>query len=378
MNNARTAWGKGDFNGVVSFTATALQLMPGDAAATKLAADAQGQLKTQDSWRTAFINGRTAYGNGDYKNALAWANEALKYIPGEKSASQLRDNAQQKVSESSDDDQKYQAAWRAGEAALKNDDLSTANTKAQEMLAIRPNDPTAQDIIKQSSQMMDYESAQHAYNEGDYDYALQICQNYSAVNSFQQLAQTCQAEQATFNDAKGRLASGDYSFVGNLQGTALAHKAAFAKLLKQADSEQQTLSKLQALKSSGNWQAAASTLADPANAALVNKPPFQAINQWAKSGADAVQNQKQLEQANATFEEMLVWFNIKRPNDPYIQTSEARQQVRYDGQLDDKQRQEYLTTIAQLQTIFASSGLLNQNNRAKLLKDLEETVAHHE
>jgi len=261
---------------------------------------------------------------------------------------------------------------------LKNDDLSTANAKAQEMLAIRPNDPTAQDIIKQSSQMMDYESAQHAYNEGDYDYALQICQNYSTVDTFQQLAQKCQTEQATFNDAKGRLASGDYSFVGNLQGTALAHKAAFAKLLKQADSEQQTLSKLQALKSSGNWQAAASTLADPANAALVNKPPFQAINQWAKSGADAVQNQKQLQQANATFEEMLVWFNIKRPNDPYIQTSEARQQVRYDGQLDDKQRQEYLTTIAQLQTIFASSGLLNQNNRAKLLKDLEETVAHHE
>ena len=378
MNNARAAWGKGDFNGVVSFTATALQLMPGDAAATKLAADAQGQLKTQDSWRTAFINGRTAYGNGDYKNALAWANEALKYIPGEKSASQLRDSAQQKVSESSADDQKYQAAWRAGEAALKSDDLSTANSKAQEMLAIRPNDPTAQDIIKQSSQMMDYESAQHAYNEGDYDYALQICQNYSTVDTFQQLSQKCQTEQASLNDAKSRLASGDYSFVGNLQGTALAHKTAFAKLLKQADSEQQTLSKLQALKSSGNWQAAASALADPANAALVNKPPFQAINQWAKSAADAIQNQKQLQQANVTFEEMLVWFNIVRPTDSYIKTPEARQQARYDGQLDDKQRQEYLTTIAQLQTIFASSGLLNQNNRAKLLKDLEETVAHHE
>jgi serine/threonine protein phosphatase PrpC len=378
MNNARAAWAKGDYNGVISFTATALQLIPGDAAATKLAADSQGQLKKQDSWRTAFINGRTAYGNGDYKNALAWANEALKYIPGERSASELRDNAQEKVSETSAAEEKYQAARRAGEAALKNDDLSTANEKAQEMLAIRPNDPTAQDIVKQSGQMMDYESAEHAFNQGDYDYALQICQNYSTVNTFQQLAQKCQAEQTTFNDAKSRLDSGDYSFAGNLQGTALAHKAAFQKLLKQADSEQQTLGKLQALKNSGNWQAAASALADPANAALVNKPPFQAISQWAKSSSDAIQTQKQLEQANATFEEMLVWFNIKRPNDPYIQTPAARQQVRYDGQLDEKQRQEYLATIAQLQTIFASSGLLNQNNRAKLLKDLEDTVAHHE
>jgi protein phosphatase len=378
MNNARAAWGKGDFNGVVSYTATALQLMPGDAAATKLAEDAQAQLKTQDSWRTAFINGRTAYGNGDYKNALAWANEALKYIPGEKSASELRDNAQEKVSAASATDEKYQAAWRAGEAALKNDDLSTANAKAQEMLAIRPNDPTAQDIIKQSGQMMDYESAQRAFDEGDYDYALQICQNYSTVNSFQQLAQKSQTEQASFNDAKNRLASGDYSFADSLQGTALAHKKAFAKLLTQAASEQQTLGKLQALKNSGNWQAVASAFADPANTALVNKPPFQAINQWANSASDAVQTQKQLQQANATFEEMLVWFNIKRPNDPYIQTAAARQQVRYDGQLDEKQRQEYLATIAQLQTVFASSGQLNQNNRAKLLKDLEETVAHHE
>jgi len=378
MNNARAAWGKGDYNGVVSFTATALQLVPNDAAATKLATDAQAQLKTQDSWRTAFINGRTAYGNGDFKNALGWANEALKNIPGEKSASELRDNAQQRLSEASATDEKYQAAWRAGETALKNDDLSTANTKAQEMLAIRPNDPTAQSIIKQSGQMMDYESAQHAFDGGDYDYALQICQNYSSVNTFQQLAQKCQAEQASLNDAKNRLASGDYSFVSNLQGTALSHKAAFAKLLTQAASEQQTLSKLQALKNSGNWQSAASTLADPANVSLINKPPFQAINQWAKSASDAVQNQRQLQQANTTFEEMLVWFNIKRPNDPYLQTSEAKQQVRYDGQLDEKQRQEYLATIAQLQTIFASSGQLNQNNRAKLLKDLEDTVAHHE
>jgi protein phosphatase len=378
MSNARAAWTKGDYNGVVSFTATALQLIPGDEAATKLAADAQEQLKKQDAWRTAFINGRTAYGNGDYKNALAWANEALKNIPGERSATELRDNAQEKVSETSASDEKYQADWRAGEAALKSDDLSTANAKAQEMLALRPNDPAAQDIIKQSSQMMDYESAQRAFDEGDYDYALEICQNNSTVDTFQQLAQKCQAEQASLNDARSRLAAGDYSFVGSLQGSALAHKAAFAKLLKQADSEQQTLSQLQALKNSGNWQAAASALADPANAVLVSKPPFQAISQWAKSSSDAIQTQKQLQQANTTFEEMLVWFNIKRPNDPYIQTPEAKQQVRYDGQLDEKQRQEYLATIAQLQTIFTSSGAINQNNRAKLLKDLEETVAHHE
>ncbi|HUE35814.1 MAG TPA: protein phosphatase 2C domain-containing protein [Candidatus Acidoferrum sp.] len=374
MKNAQAAWGRGDYKDAASLAAAALQKIPGDAAATKLAGDAQAQLKAEDSWRTALLNGRSAFSNGDYKNAVAWANEALKYIPREKAASQLRDDAQQKLSTAAADEEKYQTALREGEAALKNDDLSTADTKAQEMLVIRPNDAKAQEIIKQSGQMMDYESAQHAFDESDYDYALQICQNYSTADSFQKLAQKCRAEQASLNDDKSRLAAGDYSFVNDVQSQGLAKKGAFAGLLAQAAREQKILDQLQAFQKAGNWQAVARTLADAGNGTLTSKAPFRALNQWVKSR----QNQIQLKQATTTFEEMLVWFNIKRPNDPYIQSAEARQQVRYDGALDDKQRQQYLGTIAQLQTVFASTGMLDQNDRAKLLKNLEDTIAHHE
>ncbi len=374
MKNAQAAWSRGDFKNAASFAAAALQKMPGDAVAMKLAGDAQAQQKKVDSWRNALLNGRSAFSTGDYKNAQAWANEALKYIPGEKTASQLRDDAQQKISSSAADDEKYQAALHDGEAALKNDDLSAANQKAQEMLVIRPNDPKALEIIKQSGQMMDFESAQHAYDECDYDYALQICQNYSSIDMFQKLAQKCRTEQTALNDAKNRLTAGDYSFAGDIQNQGLAQKKPFAALLMQAASEQKILGQLQAEQKEGNWQAADKALTDPANAALANKPPFRSVNQWVIS----MQNQIQLKQATITFEEMLVWFNIKRPNDPYIQTNEAKHQSRYDGSLDDKQRQQYLATIGQLQTVFASTGMLDQNDRAKLLKDLEETVTHHE
>lgn len=378
LKNAQAAWTHGNFKDAAACAATALQNLPGDAAAAKLLADAQSQLKIQDSWRNAFVNARNAFNNGDYKNTVAWANEALKYIPGERTATQLRDNAQQKLSEVAAENQKYNDALQAAQSALKSGDVATASEKAQEMLVFRPNDPKAQDIMHQSSQMMDYESAQHAFAQSDYDYALQICQNYGSADNFQQLAQQCRSEQSALNDDKNRLAAGDYSFLAALQRQPFARKPPFAKMLSQGLGEQQTLDKLQALKNSGNWQGAAAILADAGNAALINKPPFAQINQWAKSSASSLQSQRQLQQATATFEEMLVWFNIKRPNDPYIQTALARQQSRFEGQLDDKQRQQYLATIARLETVFASSGLLNQDNRAKLLKDLEETVAHHE
>lgn len=378
MKSAQAAWSRNDFKDAVAYAGAALQKIPGDATAAKLVNDAQAQLKIQDEWRSAYVNARNAYSSRDYQKAAVWAGEALKYIPHEQTATELYNDAEKQLSVQAAADQKYQTALQAGQNALKNDDLSTANAKAQEMLALRPNDPKALDIIKQSGQRMDYESARHAYDESDYDYALQISRNYPNAETFQDLAKKITAEQSALNDAQTRLASGDYSFIANLQSQPYARKTPFVKLLARALAEQQILNQLQALKTSGDWQTAAKILADPANASLVGKPPFQAINQWAAAAAYQVQNQRQLQQATATFEEMLVWFNIKRPNDPYIQTSVARQQVRFDGQLDDKQRQEYLATISQLETIFAGSGLLNQNNRAKLLKDLEKTVAHHE
>ena len=91
-----------------------------------------------------------------------------------------------------------------------------------------------------------------------------------------------------------------------------------------------------------------------------------------------VEKQKLLQQATATYEKMLVWFNIKNPTDAYIQTAEAKKESRRDGAFSEGDRQKYLDTAAWLENEFAKAGILNQNDRAKNLKELKDTIAHHE
>jgi hypothetical protein len=80
----------------------------------------------------------------------------------------------------------------------------------------------------------------------------------------------------------------------------------------------------------------------------------------------------------ATFEVLLVRFNIKKPTDPYITTAEAKKEVRLDGSLSDPDRQRYLGIITSLETGFGKPSTPIQNDRAKLLKELKDTVIHHE
>ena len=374
MANAQSAWEKHDFKTAAMLAATALQKIPGDAAATKLASEAQAQLKNLETGQAAFRKSQIAANNRDYKTALTWANEALKYLPNDTGASQLRDSAQQHLAATAAQEQKFQALTLEGQTALKNNNPSLAAKKAQEMLVLRPNDPAATSIIKQSQQLMDLESGHRSFDQGDYDYALQICQNNPGVEGFKLLAENCHAEQAILAEDKSRLAAGDYSFVNLRQGQPVARKTPFAELLKQASAEQKLLGELQSLQQANNWSAVTNSFANPANAAVASKPPFHALDQWATATAIQVENQKRLQQANVIFEEMLVWFNLKRAHDPYLQTSEAKKQTRLDGALTGEQRQKYLASIDWLEAAFTKGGLINQNNRAQLLKDLRAAV----
>jgi hypothetical protein len=142
--------------------------------------------------------------------------------------------------------------------------------------------------------------------------------------------------------------------------------------------EQKLLADLEPLKQSGNWQAVAGSLAGPAYAAVANKAPFRSLAQWAQSQAEQVEKQKAQQQMTATFEVLLVRFNIKKPTDPYITTAEAKKEVRLDGSLSDPDRQRYLGIITSLETGFGKPSTPIQNDRAKLLKELKDTVIHHE
>jgi len=378
LKNAQAAFDSRDYKNAAALAAAGLQKIPGDAAATKLQADAVAQLKNQDNWREALNKAQTAFNNKDYKSAVAWASEALKKIPNEQAATKLRDSAQQYISEAANLDRTYQAALQAGQDALKKNDFTLAETKAREALAVRPNDPAAGQIIQQMQVAMDLDSARRFFGQGDYDTATQICQSHPTVDDFKQLAANCQAEQTTLADAKNRFNAGDYSFVAQIQKQPYSRKPPFVELLSRAAGEQKLLADVSSLKQAGNWQSVSAKLATPAFLTVTNKAAFRALGEWAQAQAEQVEKQKLLQQATVRFEELLVWFNIKNPTDAYIQTPEAKKQNRRDGTLSVEDRQKALDTLTWLENEFGSAGILNQNDRAKYLKELKNTIAHHE
>ena len=378
LKNAQAAFDSHDYKSAATLTAAALQKIPGDAAAVKLQAEALAQLKNLDAGHDALNQAQTAFNNHDYKNAVAWANAALAKIPNDPAAAKLRDSAQQYLTDAANLDRKYQVAIAAAQDARKQNNFSLAETKAKEALAVRPNDPMAIQIIKQMQIAMDLADARRYFTQGDYDTVAQICQPYPAVDDFKQLAASSRAEQAALADAKKLLNAGDYTLIARLQNQAYGHKPPFTELLNQAAGEQKLLAGLETLKNAGDWKNVTGSLASPAYAAVKSKAAFSALGQWAQAQSDQSAKQQLLQQATVRYEQMLVWFNVKNPKDPAITTAEAKKEKPVNGALLDQQRQQYLATIVWLENEFGKMGLLTQNDRAKNLKELKDTVAHHE
>jgi protein phosphatase len=328
MRQAQAAWQRGDYPAVIAVADKALAIYTSDENAQKLKADALAQIKVREAYDAAMKNAKIAYDNHDYINAMAWAASALQKIPGDPAAAQLQAEAQ-----------------RQGTA--------------------------------QFQQTSDLESARKSYAQGDYEAVAKLCGAHPDIEAFAQLAQSGRAEQMAFADATALLGRGDYSFIEKLQGQAYGQKPPFAGLCNQAAGERKTLADLEALKRANNWQAVAGKLSAPAAEGFTNKPPFIALAQWAKACADQAATQAKLAQLNVSFEEMLVWFNIKKPTDPYIKTPEARKEQRKDGELGN-QKDNYLNRITWLENEYKNGGWLNQDDRAKYLKELRDTIAHHD
>ncbi|MDR3457435.1 MAG: protein phosphatase 2C domain-containing protein [Verrucomicrobiae bacterium] len=370
MQNAQTAFAKRDYKLAAAQADEALQKIPGEATAAKLKADAVAQSKIIEAWRQALANAQTAYDNHDYNTAVVQATEAVRIIPGEQTAGKLLENARQRVAEN-EVEVKYQTALQAGQAAFKQNNFMLAEAKAKEALVIKPNDPAAAQILQQINSAIDLSSARRFFNQGDYDTALQSCSTHPDAPEFTQLAAACRTEQAALQQAQTQLKTGDYSLVKSLPAQPFAAKPPFAALLAQATNEQQILLGLQALKQTNTWQALAAKLKDPALADLTNKPPFSVLVKWAG-------DIKTLQDANVAYEKLLVWFNVKKPSDHYLLTAEARKETRLDGALPEKQRQDYLATVKQLEDIFRRAGCLTQGGRAANLKQLAENITHHD
>jgi protein phosphatase len=378
LETCQAAFEKGDYQTALASAASALQKMPGDKAAMQLQTQAQSALQAQDAWRGAMKNAQAAFDAKNYTNAVAWADEALKKMPNEAGALKLREQAAQQLAAAAEIERKYSEAISAAKAALANNDPSAAIKSAQAALALHPNDAVAGGIVQSSRLMMDLKSARRFFDEADYDTTEGICRQHPTVPEFMELAEDCRTESTALTNAQVALANGDYAALANLQSQSYARKATFAAELQQAANEQKLLDDLTALQSQKNWLVVQQKMAGPPYAPLAGKPPFQALVQWAQAQADQAARQKTAADLNVTYEEMLVWFNVKKPTDPEIQTAQARKQSAFSGGLVDTQRQQYLGMVSTLETNFTRLGLIKQNNRAKNLKELRDVIAHHD
>lgn len=374
---AQAAYQRGDYAGAMSQADLALSLRKNDAAMQNLKTDAGAQAKMVAAYRDALKNAQGAFDGRDYKNAAAWAAVALQKIPSDAAATKLQENAQRQLAAISELDRKYQAANQASQEAFKAGNYALAAAKVKEALQFKPNDLAATQQAKLIQANMDFEAARQLFNQGAYDDVTKACSVYPGVEAFVQLEKNNEAEQASLAAAQQQFNAGDYSFVSQLAAQSFGQKQPFAGLLNQAAGERKLLADLESLRQSTNWQAVVAKLADPANASAANKAPFRSLSQWAKNYVSHAEREKDYQQLNITYEKMLVWFNIKNPSDPYIQTPEARKESRRDGSIGE-QRDQYLKLVDWLESEYKRGGWLEQNDRAKNLKDLKNTISHRD
>jgi serine/threonine protein kinase/tetratricopeptide (TPR) repeat protein len=134
---ANDAFGKSDFTTAENEADQALAIVKNDDAMLKLKASAESQMKLHAAYAASYNNARTAFGAGDYANTVAYANQALQQVPGDASASQLRDQAQKFLDD-------YHAAVAAAKADSQKSDFADAVTEADKALAIYKTDTEMQ------------------------------------------------------------------------------------------------------------------------------------------------------------------------------------------------------------------------------------------
>jgi hypothetical protein len=325
--------------------------------------------------------GRSLVEQCDYEGALAMADKALALKPGDPEAVQLKKLAHGRLEElrsTEERERKYQTALAAASEALARQDLAIAHAWANAALALKPNDEAATKIRAQAVEFSDLAAVQACLDRADYEKAWELIARHGEAGAFKQLATVIRTEQAALADATVRFERGDYGFVKELKASTFASKPPFAQLLQRAAAEAQVLAELKTLRQANNAQALLAKLADPPASSFAGKPPFLALAQWAQAQSAQATGSNKLDQLDAEFEKMLVWFNIKNPKDAYLRTAEAKKERRLDGEIGVKQRQQFLDAVNRLENEFRKGGWLDQRERARYLTELRTTIMHRE
>jgi serine/threonine protein kinase len=152
---ANNAFGKSDFTTAENEADQALAIVKNDDAMLKLKASAQSQMKLHAAYAASYDNARSAFNNGDYANTVAYAGDALKQMPGDANASQLRDRAQKFLDD-------YHAAVAAAKTDSQKGDFASTITEADKALAIYKSDT---EMLKLESDAKTQLANQQAYTD---------------------------------------------------------------------------------------------------------------------------------------------------------------------------------------------------------------------
>ncbi|HEX4263459.1 MAG TPA: hypothetical protein VH597_03895 [Verrucomicrobiae bacterium] len=383
-NAAGQALQHAGYDEAIKQAGAALAIKPNDPVAVKIIASArQGIAQAADAatrnekYSAAANAAGQAFATGKFEEAADQAALALVMKPGDAAASKLAADAKQELEKkaAARKHDQYIAAISAATTALQHGDNDTATRQIEIAAGLEPGDPAVAKLKTQVAEATDLASAKTSFDAGDYDSAAKLCAAHPNAAPLVQLAASVRAEQQDLNDARQKFSNGDYSFIKPLQGQAYHDKRPFSDLLTQAVAEEKLLADLQARKQANDWQTVKTKLA--ASASLTNKPPFHALNDWATAQSAVGLQKNTLVSLDDELQKYLVWFNVVKATDARITSAEARKAQRQDGEIGG-QRDQYLNRIAWLETEYRKGGWLNQDDRQKYLDQLKDTIIHRE
>ena len=231
VSQAQSDFNSGKFNDSIDEANKALGIHANDPDMQQLIANAQMQMKLQQSYGDAIKSAQDSFNSHDYSNALTWAMAALKKEPNDTTASQIEQNSQSTLTD-------YHTAVDHANLAYKNNNFVDADTEATRALAIYPNDAAMQQIKanaqaqagKQEAYNNDMTSAKAAYDNADFNKAISLASdalqqfpgNADAKNmrdAAQKQISTYQTAVQAANDAFGK---SDFTTAENEADQALA------------------------------------------------------------------------------------------------------------------------------------------------------------
>jgi hypothetical protein len=314
MQAGFAAFTKGDYSEALKQADAALKVKNKDKQAGKFKADVQAE----QGFQTAMKAANAAFTRGDYSQSIEQAQAAMQLKKNAPGPAEIIDAAQRrlaKVEQDKQDQQEYLDGLNAGRAALQRREYAQAITQADAALRLRPNEPEATRLKLTAQQEQSYDGATTAFKQGDYLAALSQCQSYQGTERFDRLTQQINQEQSQLQTQQKALSEGNYAAI---LGVTLPGKPSFDKVKTAATTENQALQQARQKLAAGDY----GFIEPIEQQSYQAKPPFATLLDAARKERDALKYLQQLKASKQ--DQVLVAELAKLPQDlrakqPFLQ-----------------------------------------------------------